>query len=327
MAKTTAGAISPSLARAWTLRQRISPDVLEGKRPGRVFHGPGEGDTAATRGIAIDRFGQHAWITDWEGACGAGTELADELSRDLKSLGFESGVRIHRPEGKVPTSPEVLWGDPPKSLVVEEHGAKFEIQLRDSLHPGLFLDHEPLRCWLAGNCKGLRVLNTFAYTGSLSVAAGLGGAVEVVTLDLSRPTTEWARRNWELNGLHATSEDFVFGDVFEWLPKWRKRGRVFDLIILDPPSFSRGKKGGFSTSKDLTQLHALALELLVPGGMLATSINSAQVSWGKYQKDVSLAARKLGVRLEEIQRIELPESFPVSREEDAYLKGWILKRD
>src|SRR6202041_44691 len=141
-------------------------------------------------------------------------------------------------------------------------------------HPGLFLDHAPLRAWLKENSKGLNVLNTFAYTGSLSVAAGVGGAKKVTTLDLSRPTLEWARENWELNRLAEKNSDFIFGDYFEWIPRLAKKNQLFDCVILDPPSFSRGKKGGFSTTKDLRTLHELALDCVAPEGVLVTSINS-----------------------------------------------------
>jgi 23S rRNA (cytosine1962-C5)-methyltransferase len=176
--------------------------------------------------------------------------------------------------------------------------------------------------------RGWKVLNTFAYTGSLSVAAGLGGAEHVTTLDLSKPTVRWAQDNWELNGLAADRGRFISGDVFEWLPRLGREGRLFDAIILDPPSFSRGNKGSFSTSKDLTMLHRLAMELLAERGTLITSINSANVSWAQYEKDVLSAARELGHEYEVLSRIDLPETFPtpLSQPQARYLKGWILRR-
>ena len=90
-------------------------------------------------------------------------------------------------------------------------------------------------------------------------------------------------------------------------------------MILDPPSFSRGKKGSFSTSKDLVRLHELAFDVLKPGGVLVTSINSENVSWGTFEKEVTAAAR--GVKYSVVSRITAPETFPKA----TYLKGWILR--
>ncbi|MCM2323416.1 MAG: class I SAM-dependent methyltransferase, partial [Oligoflexia bacterium] len=194
-------------------------------------------------------------------------------------------------------------------------------------HPGLFLDHAPLRQWLRRRARDWRVLNTFAYTGSLSVAAGAGGARQVTTLDLARPAIQWAEENWRLNGFSDERARFIAGDVFEWLPRLKREGQTFDCVILDPPSFSHGKKGNFSTSKDLPRLHALALELLAPGGTLVTSINSAQVSWARFERDVAEAARERRRELEVLAQIDLPETFPtrLGAAQDRYLKGWILR--
>jgi 23S rRNA (cytosine1962-C5)-methyltransferase len=308
------------LSAAWDFRAKIG--AFEGTDALRVFHGTGEGKQNLHE-IAIDRFGEHYWITKWA-EC---SELAT-VSKFLQSKGAKSAVHLLRPTTGVPEDPEILFGEPPAGkFSVHEGKAKFQIQLLDTKHPGLFLDHEPLRAWLKANSKGLTVLNTFAYTGSLSVAAALGGAKHVTTLDLSKPTTEWARENWELNNLSAKVGDFIFGDYFEWLPKMAKKGREFDCVIIDPPSFSRGKKGNFSTAKDLERLHVAAFEVLVSGGTLVTSINSANVSKKKYFFDIHTAAKLKSRKIEIIREIELPRTFPTrpALADDQYLKGWILK--
>ena len=170
--------------------------------------------------------------------------------------------------------------------------------------------------------KGKTVLNTFSYTGSLSLAARFGGASHVTTLDLSRPTIEWAKTNWKLNHLPEESSDFIFGDVFEWLPKFKKRERSFDVVILDPPSFSRGTKGNFSTSKDLKKLHSLAVDLLNPKGLLITSINSRNVSKEQYLDEVEAAAKSLGRKVKVLKELGAPSSsFP---KWDS-LKGWVFE--
>jgi len=294
----------------------------------RVFHGPGESKGPLAR-LAIERFGAHYWVYEWE------TEGADQASdlrpsldlvtSFLRDRGAESAVYLSRPVGQTPApSPEVLFGSPPEHFDATEDGAKFRIRFRNTRHPGLFLDHRPLRQWLAREIGTRTALNTFAYTGSLSVASAIGGAARVVTLDLSKPTVQWAKENWDLNGLEASRGDFIFGDVFEWLPKLAKRGDRFGAVILDPPSFSRGTKGTFSTAKDLARLHELALGVLDRRGLLVTSINSAKVRHERYRDEVEAAGRAAKRRLREVAKLGAPrESFPGA----GYLKGWIFEAD
>ncbi len=120
---------------------------------------------------------------------------------------------------------------------------------------------------------------------------------------------------------------FIAGDVFEWLPRLRKSEERYDCVILDPPSFSRGKKGVFSTSKDLERLHGLAMDLLAPGGFLVSSINSAEIPRPKYEQEVFSAARSHKLRFQVLDEITQPETFPTTLGASAerYLKGWVLK--
>jgi 23S rRNA (cytosine1962-C5)-methyltransferase len=320
---------SKELDAAWQRRQEKG--LFADTQALRVFHGPGEG-SGILRSFAIDRFGEHYWVTRWEDAAAkeesAEAKVLAVIAEFLGSRGAASVVWLGRPEKGVPALPKVLLGKAPDDrFEVQENGARYWIRLLDTRHPGLFLDHAPLRRWLAGRARGWRVLNTFAYTGSLSVACGLGGAAQVTTLDLSKPTIQWAQDNWQLNGLDPSSARFIAGDVFEWLPRLRREGQVFDCVILDPPSFSRGKKATFSTAKDLKRLHELALDLLPESGWLVTSINSANVSWSKYEADVLHAAREKRIELRVARKIEQPESFPArpGSPETGYLKGWVFK--
>ena len=291
----------------------------------RVFHGPGEG-TGEYQNYAIDCFSGHYWITHWGSE--ASPEVVDQFKKFLQSKNASSAVLLDRPEKALPDFPKTIFGEvSPEGFVASEGAARYRIRFHESRHPGLFLDHEPLRQWLIANAKNRTVLNTFSYTGSLSVASALGGATQVTTLDLSRPTIDWARENWKLNQLDPARGDFIYGDYFEWLPKFIKKNKKFDLIILDPPSFSRGKKGGFSTSKDLKKLHLLAWEALEENGFLVSSINSAKVPRSVLLSEMKAAASELKIRFESISEITLPPlTFPTRGEQDAYLKGYILKK-
>ncbi len=312
--------------KAWNWRE--SRGYFEGGDALRVFHGPGEG-MDATGSLAIDRFGSHYWITKWAGGARADSRLDSAIEKFLREKGANSAVILERPEKGVPEQPRVLFGNvPPDRFAVSEGPTRFWIQLQDSRHPGLFLDHLPLRQWLNQRARNLRVLNTFAYTGSLSVAAAFGGAAQVTTLDLSNPTVRWAEENFKLNGLPVEGARFIAGDVFEWLPRLKRQGEKYDCVILDPPSFSRGQKKNFSTAKDLVFLHELALDLLNEGGYLVTSINSATLSATRFEGDVMAAAKSRKARLQTLMQLQQPETFPSipGDPESRYLKGFIFRK-
>ncbi len=316
------------LEAAW--QWRANRGLIKAQGSLRVFHGSGDG-THELKNVSIDRFEEpsgraHYWVTQWEAS---GKPAPLEGIRDfLRERGAESAVALLRPEKGVPSEPRVILGVPPDSKFIAREGrALFKIRFIGSKHPGLFLDHFPLRRWLGESARDLKVLNTFSYTGSLSIAAGLGGASQVTTLDLSQPTILWAEENWALNGLATEKARFIYGDYFEWLPRLKRENKKFDLAILDPPSFSRSKNGTFSTSKDLRKLHALAFAVLKPESFLVTSINSANIAWDEYAEELLGASSDAGVSLQVLSRIDLPETFPTKLENDLdrYLKGWILR--
>jgi 23S rRNA (cytosine1962-C5)-methyltransferase len=318
---------SNCLLDAWNRREK---EGWLAKLPAlRVFHGPGEG-TGSFRDLAIERFASEDGVADyWVTYWGAGWKTLEATCAEfLRSRGARSAVVVERPSTGLAEVSRPLLGEPPATSWVDEGRAKFLIRFEKTRHPGLFLDHEPLRRWLAENAKGWRVLNTFAYTGSLSVAAALGGASYVATLDLSKPSLSWARENWEGNGLNPNDSEkgrFLAGDVFEWIPRLKRSGERFECVILDPPSFSRGKKSSFSTAQDLPRLHELALSVLEDEGTLVTSINSANVPWAKFEGAVSAAAKASGRKLKLLRKIDLPETFPARAPADRYLKGGIYR--
>jgi 23S rRNA (cytosine1962-C5)-methyltransferase len=157
---------------------------------------------------------------------------------------------------------------------VTENGLKFLVNLSDYLDTGLFLDHRITRQRVREESAGKNVLNLFAYTGSFSVYAAAGGAAEVVTVDLSNTYLEWARRNMDLNGFHdETRYQFVQADVLQFLQMLGPGS--FDLIILDPPSFSNSKRMEdiLDVQRDHVMLINRCLAGLSPGGQLYFSTN------------------------------------------------------
>lgn len=172
-------------------------------------------------------------------------------------------------------------------VTAEENGLKFECNLSDYLDTGLFLDHRVTRARVRDEAKGKRFLNLFAYTGSFSVYARSGGAAETTTVDLSNTYCDWAERNFALNGFKPSPQHRVVrADVLAWLE--RAKG-PYDLVVLDPPSFSSSKKmeRRFEVQRDHRWLVERALSLLSPTGVLYFSNNflgfelDPRFAWGK----------------------------------------------
>lgn len=158
-------------------------------------------------------------------------------------------------------------------VTVKEHGLAFECNLSDYLDTGLFLDHRVMRARVRAEAKGQRFLNLFAYTGSFTVHAMAGGAAETTTLDLSNTYCRWAERNLGLNAYHlGTHHRLICTDVLAWLETAQGE---FDLIVVDPPSFSSSKKMGrrFEVQRDHRWLLSRARSLLSEHGVLYFSTN------------------------------------------------------
>lgn len=158
-------------------------------------------------------------------------------------------------------------------MVVQESGLRFLVNLGGYLDTGLFLDHRITRSMVREISKDRRVLNLFAYTGSFSVYAAAGGAKTTTTIDLSNTYLDWAVKNFELNGLMGSQHHFIRADVKSWLRN-SGMGR-FDLIVLDPPTFSNSKRmqDVLDTQRDHPEMINACLRLLNPGGVLFFSTN------------------------------------------------------
>ena len=160
-------------------------------------------------------------------------------------------------------------------FVVRESGHRFIVNLTDHLDTGLFLDHRQTRALAASLAPGRRVLNLFCYTGSFSVYAAANQAASTTSVDLSRTYLDWARRNFELNGLDFGRNRLVQADVLRFLAEERTSRDRYELIILDPPSFSNSKRmqGVLDVQRDHVALVRGCVALLAPAGDLLFSTN------------------------------------------------------
>ncbi len=162
-----------------------------------------------------------------------------------------------------------------QDFVVREGGHRFIVNLTDHLDTGLFLDHRQTRALVASLARGRRVLNLFCYTASFSVYAAANQAASTTSVDLSKTYLDWARRNFELNGLDFGRNRLVQADVLRFLAEERASRDRYELIILDPPSFSNSKRmqGVLDVQRDHVALIRGCLSLLAPGGDLLFSTN------------------------------------------------------
>ncbi len=183
-------------------------------------------------------------------------------------------------------------------ISVREHQAEFLVNLHDYLDTGLFLDHRPMRQVIFKEAKDKKVLNLFSYTGSVSVMAALGGAKHVTSVDLSATYQEWARKNFEHNKISLKEHNFIVQSALEYLEKSVAK---FDLIFLDPPTFSNSKKmdDDFEVEKDQLFLVENCLKLLNPGGVLYFSNNKRKF--------------KLDPKVSELAHVEdiTPKTIPI----------------
>jgi 23S rRNA (cytosine1962-C5)-methyltransferase len=262
------------LQTAWAMRRALG--LVDGVSAYRLVNGEGDG----LPGLWVDLYGAFAVIS---AASGGLLPLARLLAEELLARDGRDGVRgaAIKVRSKDPQDrslkDEVVGERPPAKLVVQELGAPYEVHLLGSLNVGLFCDMREHRRGIGRFVAGRRVLNTFAYTGALSVAAMRAGATAVTSVDLSSGVLAWARENFRLSGFAADDERlrFVVSDVRRFMEKEKEAGASYDTIILDPPTVSAARAGLWSMKKDYPDLIALATRLLPPeGGFLWVSANT-----------------------------------------------------
>ncbi|EWH08579.1 23S rRNA m(2)G2445 methyltransferase [Catenovulum agarivorans DS-2] len=187
-------------------------------------------------------------------------------------------------------------------MTVREGPAQFYVNLYDYLDTGLFLDHRDMRKLIGQVSQGKSVLNLFSYTCSVSVHAALGGATQVTSVDLSKKYLDWGKQNFELNGINSTWHPFIAMDSIDWL---KRTNNKFDLIFIDPPSFSNSKKlaHDFDVQRDHIKLLRLALEHLNEGGDIYFSNNLRSFSLD----ESSLA--EIGLQWQDLTNKTMPFDF------------------
>jgi 23S rRNA (cytosine1962-C5)-methyltransferase len=304
----------------------VEPDATNAFR---VIHGASDG----WPGWFVERLGDFL-LSQSESAMNANQneELA-RLAKHFSSRGAYHKIlsRQVRRSSTAEASPQLVFGEAaPERFEILENGVHYEMSFIEGYSVGLFLDQrDNRRRLLTGHIAAgfpelstinYQLLNCFAYTCGFSVAAAKAGA-RTTSLDLSKKYLECGKRNFVLNGLDPAAHDFIYGDTFDWLRRLAKKGRMFDAVVLDPPTFSQSKEHGtFRADKDYGKLATVALPVLKPGGVLLASTNAADWPPEDFLADVESAVRAVKRKILQRHYVPQPPDFPVSRAEPAYLK-------
>ncbi len=273
----------------------------------RLIDGNGDG----LPGLILETYASH-WLVST-----TSYHLAPQVREWIRDQGvscYWKRLDQHQKESPIHLAgPEVT-----APFLILENGVASEISFQSGYSQGIFLDQRDNRAEVRKlMAPGLRLLNTFAYTGAFSVAAAMAGA-ETTTLDLSQPYLDWAKRNFTHNQFDPTSHHFCKGDTFHWLRRFAKQGRQFDGIILDPPTFSRDEKGKvFRVEENFGELAALAVNVLAPDGWLLCSTNCRNLGLNDFQKQLRGAiSRPMSAR---------HSNMPADFTDEPYLKSIWLK--
>ncbi|MFM7182470.1 MAG: class I SAM-dependent rRNA methyltransferase [Verrucomicrobiales bacterium] len=184
----------------------------------------------------------------------------------------------------------------PDPFLIRENGIQFEISFRTGYSQGLFLDQRENRLQVRESMRpGQAFLNLFAYTCGFSVAAAMAGA-ETSSVDLSAPALEWGKRNFRNNGLDPSAHHFPKGDALDYLTLFARKGRQFDGIVLDPPTFSRNRGRVWKVENDFHELVAAAARVTVPGGWLFCSTNCRRLAREGFEDQIRRGCATAGRR-------------------------------
>ena len=212
------------------------------------------------------------------------------------------------------------------NVEIVENGVRYIVDVKDGQKTGFFLDQKYNRLAIQKLCKGARVLDCFTHTGSFALNAGIAGAKEVTGVDASQLAVDQATENAKLNGLESVVS-FRCEDVFELLPRLEEAGEKFDVVILDPPAFTKSRSSIKNAIKGYREINLRAMKLIKNGGFLATCSCSHFMSYDLFTETINQAARNVHKRLRQVEfRTQAPD-HPIlwAADESYYLKFYIFQ--
>ncbi|MEZ4392385.1 MAG: class I SAM-dependent rRNA methyltransferase [Polyangiales bacterium] len=332
----------PIAARLWTTRdESLSDDLLRARVRDasalrravippdtdafRLVHG--EGDRAP--GLVCDVYGDVAVLRpDGAGADRWRERFAEALAPTLEALGVRSLLLRRALEGSRQREVSALVGAVPEAVKpVREHGMTLLVDLARGQKTGLFLDQREARRRVRSLAAGRRVLNLFGYTGGFSVAAGLGGAVEVTTVDLAPRAVALADETWRANGLDPAAHRGVVSDVAAYLSDRARAGSRWDLVIADPPSYAPKETALDDALRAYRALHASAVAKVSPGGLYLAGSCSSHVRREAFLQTIREGFAKARRVAQAVDVFGAPGDHPVllAFPEGEYLKNAVVR--
>ncbi len=293
----------------------------------RVFNGEGDG----IGGLTIDYFDGFYLLTWYSlGIYEFKSDILDGLKNSVKYKGIYQKKRFDSKGKYLDDDDDFICGDKAETpILVKENGINFAIYLDDGAMVGVFLDQRDVRKTIRDKyAKGKTVLNTFSYTGAFSVAAALGDSIKTTSVDLAKRSLTKTKEQFEINKIDVDSQDIIVEDVFNYFKYAVRKNLLFDLVILDPPSFARSKKHTFSASKDYVNLLKEAIKITNKGGIIVASTNSANFNMMNFSDFISKAFKELNGKYEIKERFSLPKDFRIldKFKEGNYLKVVFIKK-
>ena len=254
--------------------------------------------------------------------------LKEEMAQDgvvIRGVYERSDAKVRRQEGMEPFKGFI--GEPFDTKVeICENGVRYLVDVEDGQKTGFFLDQKYNRLAIQKLCRDAKVLDCFTHTGSFALNAGVSGAKSVLGVDASQLAVEQARENAQLNGLSGTVK-FVCEDVFELLPRLEEEGEKFDVVILDPPAFTKSRNSVKNAVKGYREINLRAMKLVKDGGFLATCSCSHFMSYEMFTQTIGQAARNVHKRLRQVEYRTQAADHPIlwAAEESYYLKFYIFQ--
>ncbi|MHB1293431.1 MAG: class I SAM-dependent rRNA methyltransferase [Anaerolineae bacterium] len=281
-------------------------------------------------GLIVDRYGDWLVLQSLTLGIERWKPLITDLLMELvapRGVYERSDVDVRGHEGLKAATGVLAGEEPATQITVQEQGLRFGVDLRQGHKTGLYLDQRDNRRRVAAYCTGRDVLNVFSYTGGFGVYAAAQGAVHVENLDSSADALQAARANMALNNLARDTDNYVVGDAFQVLRDYRSAGRRFDLVVLDPPKFAFSRSQLNAATRGYKDINMLGMQLLRPGGYLATFSCSGLVSEDLFQKVLFGASVDVGREVRILERLSQGADHPVllTFPEAAYLKGFICQ--
>ena len=254
--------------------------------------------------------------------------LKEVLAEDgmiLRGIYERSDVKVRKNEGM--ELYKGFIGEPfDTNVEIVENGVKYMVDVKDGQKTGFFLDQKYNRLAIQKLCPGAKVLDCFTHTGSFALNAGIAGAASVLGVDASELGVEQARLNARLNGLEDRVQ-FQCADVFDLLPQLEEKGEKFDVIILDPPAFTKSRSSVKNAVKGYREINLRAMKLIKDGGFLATCSCSHFMTYELFTQTIHQAARNVHKRLRQVEYRPQAPDHPIlwAAEESYYLKFYIFQ--